>query len=572
MTEPHLTEVAVEALAHGRPELVDAPGRAHVARCADCAAAVEEARLLSEGAAEALRAATPLADDLDTLIAGAMAKAAPAAEVPHPSRRALVWAALAGLVATVGLGLASLPSMASVVAVVKDSFAVLGALDRVVDVAVPGGWTLVTFAGFLLLLLLAAPLRALVRGTSRAPGAGGVTTLLFPFVLLLSVLAAAPGARALELEGQWPDEERAVTVSVDHEPASVALRAAAESVGLGLAATLPEDPEVTLHVRDASLKDVVEAVLGDAPVVARRTPTMLVIRPVEEPAAAPAPANGAAPPAPPAPPEPPAPAPGPAADRVTFGEDVVVRAGERVGDVVTMGGDVVVEGEVMGDVVSMGGDVELREGGVVHGELVTMGGEVTVDEGARLHGGNVGMNVPRFRGRIGDRDYDDEGHGGGGAVGDWLRKAVGSAARHALLFLLGVLLLALAPERLGALRVVIARSPVRACASGLLGFVGAVVLTVVLVITILGIPAAIIVALGAFAAVYVGLVAVASVVGAALPVTALRDRPILQLAAGIFVLYLASLVPVIGALAVLFASALGFGAVLLTRFRKNAPT
>src|SRR5262245_24283433 len=83
------------------------------------------------------------------------------------------------------------------------------------------------------------------------------------------------------------------------------------------------------------------------------------------------------------------------ADRVTFGSDVVVRAGETVNDVVTMGGDAGISGTVMGDVVTMGGDVSLEDGAVVEGEVVSMGGDISVDEGAVLHGATVsGLPAP----------------------------------------------------------------------------------------------------------------------------------------------------------------------------------
>ena len=609
MSALHLDELALEALANDREDLVDDALLAHLDQCAECAMQLAEARALSIDAAVALRHATPAAEDLDVLIAGALERAAPE-PVLRPSRRALAVAAAVGALVTAGLGVASMPSLASVVAVVGDAYAFVGALDRVVTTAVPFGWSAVTLVGFLALLLLAMPLRALVRGMPRLPGGGANAGVMALGALLVLGATWPGGARALELEGEWPEQESAVSESVPGEPATEALRAAAESVGLGLAATLPDNPDVTLHVRDASLRDVVEAVLGDAPVVVRRTESMLIVRPVAAHTQGPAGEQGAgdarAPPAgaddrfsvpadvqppaapgsAPAPPELPQPPSGPVDDRVTFGGDVVVRAGERVGDVLTMGGDAEIEGEVMGDVVTAGGDVEIRAGGsvrgdvvtmggdidvlegaVVHGELATMGGEVTTAEGASVRGDRVGM---RFGG---GRDWERHDHdwAGGSPLARWLKDAMGSAAKHALLFLLGVLLLALAPARLGALQRILVKQPVRSGVSGLLGFVGTVVLVVVLSITIIGIPAAVIVGLGAAAAVYIGLVAISTVLGAALPLGFLKDRPLLQLATGVVVLFLASLVPVLGTIVTILAASAGFGSVLLTRFRKYGP-
>ena len=622
--ELHLDEMAIEALAHGRPDVVERELREHVSACAECAAAVEEARVLSEEAGGMLRAATPAVPDLDALIAGALASAAQPVvyEVPRPSRRAVVVAALVGLAATVLLGLASLPSVGAVVSAVKDGYAMVGVVDRIVGSLVPGGWTTVTLVGLALLLLLYAPMRALLRGPERGRAQGSVVALLFPLAALLAVSLAAGHAHAqsgVVFEGDWPARERSVTVSVERAPATEVLRAAAESAGLGLVASLPVDPQVTLHVRNAALRDVVEAVLGDFDVTAERTESMLIVRargsgvapavaaggelpepsepsePAEpsepselaepsepsEPSEEPAPAKQPVPPIPPVPPA------GPASDRVTFGNAVVVRAGERVRDVVTMGGDVEVYGEVVGEIATMGGDVDVYEGGVVSRGVFTMGGDVTIHDGGAVYGeiGTMGGDISRAEGahvggdvgqlRIAaagdDEDERDEEHDHGSAIGRWLEGALGSAAKHALLFVLGVILLGVFPERISALQRVIVRAPARSGVSGLLGFVGATVLTIVLAVTIVGIPGALIVVLGSFAAVYIGLVAMATVVGAAIPVDFLRNRPILQLGAGILAFYLASLVPVAGTIATVVVAALGFGSVLLTRFRKQAP-
>ena len=115
------------------------------------------------------------------------------------------------------------------------------------------------------------------------------------------------------------------------------------------------------------------------------------------------------------------------------------------------------------------------------------------------------------------------------------------------------------------------QQPLRALASGFLGLVAGAVLTVVLVITIVGIPGAIVLALGGFLAAYAGLATAASVLGAALPVPALKERPVLQLAVGILVLFLVSRVPVVGPLLGFLAMMIGLGAVLITRAGQRLP-
>ncbi|RLB52625.1 MAG: hypothetical protein DRJ42_14245, partial [Deltaproteobacteria bacterium] len=256
------------------------------------------------------------------------------------------------------------------------------------------------------------------------------------------------------------------------------------------------------------------------------------------------------------------------------GGDVVIE-GTVWGTVTSMGGDIEVEdgGVVYGEMVSMGGDIEVNSGATVHGRMVTMGGEIEVEDGAYVSGGRVGVNVDdadisidedgNFDVRI---DADEESRG----FGAWLEGALRGAASHALLFVFGVLLLTLAPARLDALRRTLVRAPFRSVAAGLMGIFGAAVTCLVLLVTVLGIPAAVVLAVMSVLGGYVGLLATASVLGAALPVTQLKGKPVLQVGAGVAVLYFASLVPALGSLLTVVAVLAGFGALLMTRFETKA--
>jgi hypothetical protein len=62
---------------------------------------------------------------------------------------------------------------------------------------------------------------------------------------------------------------------------------------------------------------------------------------------------------------------------------------------------------------------------------------------------------------------------------------------------------------------------------------------------------------------------VAHLIGQALPLRALEDKPVLRLGAGTLALFLVTRVPFFGWLAFLLALAIGLGAVLLTRFGRN---
>ncbi|MBI2897310.1 MAG: hypothetical protein HYY06_27380 [Deltaproteobacteria bacterium] len=579
---PHLSAPALEALAHSRPDLATADEREHAAACAQCVRAIADTEALSRVVGTTFRNADLPLPDLDAIVRSAVSSGlAPAASGvrERASRRSLLVAAVIAIVAASAAGVASrrlsIPSVSSVLDLARDGWTVVSAVVHLASAHAVPTLTPLALAVFALFALC---LRAIVTGAHRTLGAGGVLMKTIGFLFTILVLLASAPAGAIELRGEWPERKERINLDVDSRPASEVLRRAAEAARLSLVATLPSDPPWTMHVRNTPLEDVLVAVLADIPVVAERHGSLIVVRPAggpppaqpEAPPPAPVPAHAAAPlpaiPAPaPAPPPAPSAARPPSAglqDRVTFGGDAIVRAGERVRDVVTMGGDALIEGEVTGDVVTMGGDIRLGRGAVVHGDLVTMGGDTDVDEGAVVHGDRVRMSG------------HESGHGarhGDAGIGDFVEDVLSSAASYALLFLLGLVLLGVLPERLGALQRSIVRKPARAAASGVLGFCAAALLIAVLCVTIIGIPAAVLLAIALSVALYVGMAASATVIGAILPVGRLKDRPVLQLAAGVTALYVVSIVPLAGTIVVVAAVVVGLGAVILTKLGKVAP-
>lgn len=279
-----------------------------------------------------------------------------------------------------------------------------------------------------------------------------------------------------------------------------------------------------------------------------------------------------------------------AEDRVSLGGDVVVRVGEVVDSAVSFGGDVAIDGEVRGDVVSFGGDVALGPNAHVHGDVSTMGGTLARAPGALVDGSLalVGGADPRALGahrwqhnpvprvvapptEASWRHGGSEHHEREGVLARGVADMFESLVAHGLLFLLALVLSGLFPERMTALHKAIIREPMRSGALGVGSYAATVVLIVALAITVLGIPAAIVLAFGMPLATYVGLAACATVIGAALPSEALSGKPILRLAAGVGVLFVFSLVPFIGPILVAITACIGVGALVRTRFRTEAP-
>jgi len=102
-------------------------------------------------------------------------------------------------------------------------------------------------------------------------------------------------------------------------------------------------------------------------------------------------------PEPPEPPEPPD--VGDSNDLVRFGEDVEIPADKVIdGDVVAVGGSVTVYGRVKGDCVAIGGTVRVKGSGVVEGDAVSLGGGVTTADSASVKGSNVSVGAWPFKG------------------------------------------------------------------------------------------------------------------------------------------------------------------------------
>jgi hypothetical protein len=191
----------------------------------------------------------------------------------------------------------------------------------------------------------------------------------------------------------------------------------------------------------------------------------------------------------------------------------------------------------------------VRNHGVVHGRLDSLGGRVRVDDGASA------AAVPLA---IGARPDQHEFHEEDGGI---VRTLLGCS----LLFLASILFLGVAPERFGRVQRALVERPVRTIATGMLGVIAAGVLMIALVVSLIGIPVAVVLFIASPIVCVAALASVVPVVGAMLPMRQLEGRPVARLAAGAFVVFIVTLVPVLGKLALALALLAGLGALVLTR-------
>lgn len=257
-------------------------------------------------------------------------------------------------------------------------------------------------------------------------------------------------------------------------------------------------------------------------------------------------------------------------DREVMGASLKIGKDEVVDDVSVMGGSLDVYGKVNGDISVAGGAVHIHPGAHIRGDVAAIGGDIRIEDGARVDGEVVVKGGAVHRGDKAIVGGDIRGHkrssrshaghaGHPGSPGDPADPAsvapelaqskaaeVGGAfARMALLFVLGTVLLALMPERMDNLKAELVSRPMRSLALGVVGLLGAGATFLVLCVTVVGIPFALLGAVVGAIAIAASVCAVLETVGRAL----LRHKsqnPYVHLAVGCFLFLAASAIPGIG--------------------------
>lgn len=263
---------------------------------------------------------------------------------------------------------------------------------------------------------------------------------------------------------------------------------------------------------------------------------------------------------------------------VVYGGNLVVK-GHVEDDAVAFSGNLDVYGTIEGDASAFNGNVVLHPGSAVMGDVSAIGGTVVRNDDAHVEGaiesfggGNVGKVVAgqvkdtlkkEFRNKDKHADADDEqeeeeDRDGGGLPWFFIK--------FAALFGLGFLGQLFFPTRMKELSTELKAQPMKSALVGFLGAVALVPITLVLTITIIGIPVAAALVLVAALAAILGFTAVASEIGLKLPVMRGRKTQAVVLALGLLILLTLTSLPVLGWLVAIPTALMGFGAALLTRF------
>lgn len=254
-------------------------------------------------------------------------------------------------------------------------------------------------------------------------------------------------------------------------------------------------------------------------------------------------------------------------DLAVLGGNAEIEKGATVqGDVFLAGGNLIVDGEVRGEVVIVGGNLALGSSSVVTGNVNTIGGVISQTPGAQIQGEVItnerpldlalphSLLTPRYNFNLDPI----------GKVFGWFFQALALAALAMIVVLLG----ANATNR-GAVASV--SHPVTAGGIGLLTAVLAPFVLLLMIITIIGIPVAVLAILALIVAVTFGWIALGLELGKRMA-RMLNVSWSLPLSAGLgtFTLSLVAngigFIPCVGWLAPFLVSMVGLGAVILTRF------
>lgn len=257
---------------------------------------------------------------------------------------------------------------------------------------------------------------------------------------------------------------------------------------------------------------------------------------------------------------------------VSHSGPVTVSAGEELDSVVSWGGPVTVEdqGKVKGDVVAFGGDVVLKPRAEVGGDAVSFGGKVVRESGARVGGQVVSFGGSGLSQAVAARAVGAARPPSSQSSGGESSSLAGFLLQFASLFGLGFVLMMFAPQRLKAVEAELAAAPVRNGVIGLLATIASVPLTLFLVLTVVGIPVALVFWVLAALAVVASLVVLSNLLGAKLPAFRLKKTQASALALGILAMLLLSRIPVLGPLVVGTAVTATLGAIVRTRFGQTA--
>ena len=267
---------------------------------------------------------------------------------------------------------------------------------------------------------------------------------------------------------------------------------------------------------------------------------------------------------------------------IAFGCEITIEAGAIIrGDLVAFGSDIVMDGTVERSLVAIGSQLEIGETALVEGDLVGPGTDWQRAPGAQINGDTITnelrvdlpeynidptLDFQEFTPAIPDRHWVEDGVRQGMSSVLWMMFQAFAISTLALLVVL------FWPKATRRMADTLVDEPL---ASGGFGLLGLIILPIVILFSVITLVGPFILALAAGIALLFGWIAVGLEVGRRLTEAFKVDwEPSIQAWLGTFALGLVvgilGFVDCIGFIAGMLVAALGFGAVLLTRFGNQA--
>jgi hypothetical protein len=246
---------------------------------------------------------------------------------------------------------------------------------------------------------------------------------------------------------------------------------------------------------------------------------------------------------------------------VKIGSDVKIEAGQKVYNVVVVGGQITVSGTVEKSVVAVGGSVVLTRTAVVGGNVVSIGGVIVIARDAEVGGSLTEINSSNLN-EIFATAVSSEWKGW-----SWIF-AVISLSIFLVILVSAMLIVALLPKPVRVVSEAIHENTFKVVLCGLLGLVLIAPLALLLTISVVGIALIPLEMIFVVCSVLLGFIAVGRFAGRAVfHILGRKDPSILRETFwGLIILWLIGWIPYIGWMVKAIAIVVGLGAALVTRF------
>ncbi len=246
---------------------------------------------------------------------------------------------------------------------------------------------------------------------------------------------------------------------------------------------------------------------------------------------------------------------------IKIGSDVTIEAGQKVHNVIVIGGQITVSGAVDNNVVAVGGSVVLTKTAVVGGNVLSLGGIIVTARDSQIGGTLTEINSSNLIETL-TTALSAEWEGW-----SWIF-AVISLSIFLVILVLALLIVALLPKPVRTVAEAIGENTFKVTLTGLLGLVLIAPLALLLTISVVGIALIPLEVIIVVCSVLLGFIAVGQFIGKKVLQLFHRQNPSMlrETFWGLIILWIIGWIPYIGWMVKAVALVVGLGAALITRF------